>query len=73
MNILLTPRCPVQLYLLSAGAGNGGSLPVRNRGLRLRDGVCAGVGLDEHALLHQRIQTDRILQHHDTKGERLSF
>lgn len=41
---------------------------MRHRGLRLRDGVRARPGLDEHALLHQGPEADGHLQHHDPEG-----
>lgn len=60
----------VQLCVLSAGAGVGGSLPGRGSGLRHGHGVCAGVRVDEHTLFHQRLQAHRHLQHHDPEGTR---
>lgn len=46
-------RCTcVQLYVLRAGVGDGGSVPGRGGGLRDGDGVCAGVRMAEHTLFH---------------------
>lgn len=59
----------LQLHLLRADRGQRCSLPVWHRGLRVRDGVRARPGLDEHALLHQGPEADGHLQHHDTEGQ----
>lgn len=64
----LSPR-PPQLHLLSAHRRNRRSLPVGHRSLRVCDGVCFGLGLDEHSVLHQRTQAHWHLQHHDTEGK----
>lgn len=58
----------LQLHLLGADHRQRRPLPVRHRGLRVRDGVRARPGLDEHSLLHQRPEADGHLQHHDTEG-----
>lgn len=59
----------LQLRLLRADRGQRCSLLFWHRGLRVRDGVCARPGLDEHALLHQGPEADGHLQHHDPEGQ----